>query len=187
MPSASKDTMLMGSKKEDLACKLTQEELLDRGQQLARVNSEIDQHETHSKQVKDDLKATESRLDAERAKWAGVVRARAEYRPVEVDMIADFKEGVVREIRTDTGEEVRARALTDAERQGKLKLHEDGKKPARPGVPSDAVTQLARKLYAENVSSDMTEDLAAAAKQVGVEYDELVEAIQELEAAFERR
>jgi hypothetical protein len=41
---------------------------------------------------------------------------------------ADFKAGLVRDIRVDTCATVRTRALSEAERQGALKLHAEGER-----------------------------------------------------------
>ena len=111
---------------EELPCRLTQEEWEERATRQADVVKEIEQHEGHEQQVKADLKATRTRLEAELAKLACQVKGHAEIRPITVEALADFRSGIVREVRVDTGEQVRTRALREEERQGSLKLHDDG-------------------------------------------------------------
>lgn len=111
---------LIGKHTEDLSCDLTSAEVLERGRRMAQVDGEIDAHTSHETNVKADLKATRARLEAERSKLAASVRSGTELRPVEVEHLADFEAGVVREIRIDTGRTVRDRVLLATERQLKL-------------------------------------------------------------------
>lgn len=115
---------IVGKKVEDLPVQLTQDEITERGQRLAAVDGEIESHLQREKEVKANLKATRSRLEAERSLLSMVVRNREEARPVRVTLHGDHEAGLVFEIRDDTGEVVRTRPLTDDDRQ--LRLVEEG-------------------------------------------------------------
>jgi hypothetical protein len=119
---------IIGKHVEDLSVKLSDEEVMERGNRLANIEGEIERHTSHETNVKADLKATRSRLEAERGRIAQQVRSRSELRPIEVEIVADFKAGLVRDIRVDTCATVRTRALSEAERQGALKLHAEGER-----------------------------------------------------------
>jgi hypothetical protein len=129
--TAAASSEVIASHTEELMVQLTRDEVEARAARMAQVEGELERHTAREGEVKATLKADRSRLEAERGRLAGVVRNRSELRPVEVRALADFKAGVVREIRQDTLEEVRARALSDAERQGQLRLHEEGKRAGK--------------------------------------------------------
>lgn len=107
---------------ESLPVKLTEEELLDLGQQLAQVESEVKAHEEHAVSVKAGLKHREAQLDAQRAEVASKIRAKSELREVNVETTADYKRGIATTTRLDTMVKVRERSLSIAERQGTLDL-----------------------------------------------------------------
>lgn len=114
---------VLSRKTETLECKLNEDELLDRGQQLARVDGELREHKSHADQVKSQLKADEARLDSERHFLASCVRNKSEPRSVEVECVLDSKNRRrVLEIRLDTGEVVRSRAAREDELQRDLPL-----------------------------------------------------------------
>jgi hypothetical protein len=96
--------------------------LLDRGQKLAQVEADLQDHQTHADQVKKELKARESQLKAERAFLANVVRARKEPRDVEVQAFLAERAGHVDDVRMDTGEVVRTRPAREGELRGRLPL-----------------------------------------------------------------
>ena len=111
---------------EELPCPLTKDEWAERATRQAEVVKELEAHTSKEQQVKASLKADRSRLEAELAKLATQVQGHSEVRPIDVEAVADFKSGTVREVRCDTGEQVRTRALREDECQGSLKLHDDG-------------------------------------------------------------
>jgi hypothetical protein len=118
------DTARLGDYSADLACKLTQVELLERGQKLAQVHEDLATHEAHAQNVKQELKAAEARLLDEGARLASIVRGKMEPRSVKVECWADYSRGVYYERRTDTGEVIPGseRPLRPEERQGVLRL-----------------------------------------------------------------
>lgn len=105
------------TEKRNLSCTLTDEELIERGEKLATLTQKIEQTEDAQASEKKQMKeALDGLYDAQRA-IATVVKTRAEYRDVDVEIVLDYDVLQVREVRTDTGELVKARAMTDAERQ----------------------------------------------------------------------
>jgi hypothetical protein len=123
-PEAKKPTLpeILFEGTESLPVKLTEDELLDLGQQLAQVESEVKAHEEHATSVKAGLKHREAQLDAQRAEVASKIRAKSEYRDVRVQTTADYKKGIATTVRLDLMQKVRDRALSIAERQGTLDL-----------------------------------------------------------------
>lgn len=105
---------------QQLPVKLTQDELLKRGAQLAQLHADFAQHQMHADSVKKDLKAKETALEAEGSRLAGIVRTGFEPRPVVVQRWHDFRRNVSYDLRIDTGETFGERALTGDERQGTL-------------------------------------------------------------------
>ena len=118
----SKDRMpeVIYTGEELLPVKLTEVELLDLGQQLAQVESEVKAHEEHAASVKAGLKHREAELAAQRAEVASKIRAKSEARQVEVETTADYKRGVATTVRLDTMIKIRDRQLSAEERQGAL-------------------------------------------------------------------
>lgn len=106
----------------ELPVELTNDELLERGQQLAQVEQRIRDEETHADAVKRDLKARMGNLLVDRARLADIVRRKQEPRPVQCEGWVRFHEGVYEEVRLDTGEIVAGsrRRLSDEEKQDSL-------------------------------------------------------------------
>jgi hypothetical protein len=111
---------------EELSCDLTAEEWETRASQLANTEAELEAHTSHELDVKATLKADRARLEAQRTKLAQQVRSHSEIRAVTVQALADFKAGIVSEVREDTGKLVRTRPISPEERQTSLDLHDQG-------------------------------------------------------------
>ena len=105
---------------EDLPVKLTEKEVAERSQRAAEVVEELEKHETHKKDVSADLKATQTRLQAELARLSMQVRNKTELRPVAIVCLPDYKRGTVTEFRADNDEKLRERAMREDERQTNL-------------------------------------------------------------------
>lgn len=101
----------------ELRCKLTEEELLDRARALANACEEVSAEERRQKEIKSDLKAQLEAKEAARAQLSAVVSAGAEYRSIDVEQVFDFETGMVTLYRTDTGEQIERRRMTEDERQ----------------------------------------------------------------------
>jgi hypothetical protein len=107
-----------------LPCKLNDDELRTKGDELAVTCQEIANEQTNAKQIKDQLKMKMSELEARKGQLALTISRREEYRDVEV--VVDFLEtgdnaGQVRETRKDTSEVMVIRPPMDSERQPELK------------------------------------------------------------------
>lgn len=107
---------------ERLPVKLTDAELLDFGQRLARCQQTLADHLSHAEAVKKDLKTKEAAIEADRSHLSGVIRDKAELRDVEVERWHDYAAGEYFERRTDTGEITYRRRLESHERQTALPL-----------------------------------------------------------------
>lgn len=105
---------------QELPVLLTEVELLDRGNDLATVDSLIRDEASHAKAVKDELKQRMANLELRRSTLARVVREKREPRPVQCEGWARFAEGIYEVVRIDTGEVVPGtrRRLNDGEAQG---------------------------------------------------------------------
>jgi hypothetical protein len=115
------EDMDVGEKRdESILCRLTEEELIDRGNQLAVAIDGQKAVETKKKQLMEQIK-TETEV-ANHKVWMlkQVVLDKAESRTIEVEAIADHLSSRVNIIRTDTGEVVGSREMRSEERQQPL-------------------------------------------------------------------
>lgn len=114
------DVMFGGYSRERLFVKLSDLELLERGQQLASVEKVFDDVEDELKTVSASMRAA---LKSHRAKiqaLSKVVNERKEERMVKIVDRADYRTNEMQTIRIDTGDIVRSRTLTREEMQGTL-------------------------------------------------------------------
>lgn len=102
---------------EKLPVQLSDEEVRLRGEELAAKRKEWEAVKAEAKAAAQAAKSQLDELDTDISELARVVRARTEWRDVEVIEQRDFDRGLVETIRTDTGEVVRSRAMTGGERQ----------------------------------------------------------------------
>lgn len=112
----------LSQKQEHLEVKLGPSEVMERGEQLARAQGDLEELAGRESSAKAALKADRARIEAEIQRLALAVRNRAETRPVAVRVEADYGDGLAYEIREDTLEVVRTRPLTETERQGELPI-----------------------------------------------------------------
>jgi hypothetical protein len=124
---------------EKLPCSLSDDEVRQRGEELARrirAREELDEaRRENQKDYRDRL----AELDLEIATLAREVRDRTAYREVGVVMHRNLATRTVEWVRRDTGEVVRQRPMTDDELQGQLwelERRQDGVK-----VPSAAESE----------------------------------------------
>lgn len=124
-----------GETTEPLPVALTDAELIDRGGQLAKVEDDMRQLDGQESDAKAEFKARRSKLEGIRGALSRVVRDRKETRPVVLEMIADYVQGIVEYVRTDTGELVKDRPMGEAERQqGLFQKAEQTELPAQAEV-----------------------------------------------------
>jgi hypothetical protein len=103
-----------------LPVRLTQAELLERGKALALVRQDCNHIESDMKLTvrafKDRIEIREAEID----RLAEIVDLEAEPRPVECRNVRDMNRGVIEVVRTDTGEIVESRVMTELERQTRM-------------------------------------------------------------------
>ena len=102
---------------EKLPCLLSEDELRQRGEELARMVGERDDLEAERAAASKEAKDTIGRLELRLAQLASEVRARTVYRDVTVHAVANFQTKALEWIRLDTGEVVRQRPLSFEELQ----------------------------------------------------------------------
>jgi hypothetical protein len=101
----------------NLPVKLTEEELLKAGDELAKIVQDIGAEEDRQADRKAGMKAALAILEGRRTQVAIKISRREEFRGVRVDVYMDIPRGIVQEIRQDTGEVITTRQMTDTERQ----------------------------------------------------------------------
>lgn len=102
---------------EKLTVKLTDEARMVRAKQLAEANREHVQKVDEKKALVSALTAQEKEITARIGLLSAAVALGIEPADVEVKGYLDFKNGLVRYRRSDTGEEVKTRAIREEERQ----------------------------------------------------------------------
>jgi hypothetical protein len=100
-----------------LSCRLTDPELLKKGAELAATVQDLADEEKRQNDVKAQLKAKVTELEARRSGLAITVSRKEEHRDVEVDIYHDYVRGIVEDIRRDTGEIVHTRPMSEDEKQ----------------------------------------------------------------------
>ena len=105
-----------------LKCVLTDKELQQKGAELADAIDEGKRLEAEFTEVKQQFKGKIDGATGRVAALASTIRAKSEYRSVKCSRVFDFEAGLVREIRTDTYEEIGSRMMTDTDRQQHLPL-----------------------------------------------------------------
>lgn len=105
-----------------LPVKLTDEELLKVGGQLAATVQDIGAEEGRQADLKAQMKARLAELEGRRTNLAYTISRKEEYRDVEVDIFSDYQRGVVEDIRRDSGEVLITRVMTEHERQQQLPM-----------------------------------------------------------------
>lgn len=106
----------------NLPCRLTEPELLDRADQLSVVVQETNAEEGRQTDVKAQMKAKLTELDARKTRLAITIGRKEEYRDVEVELMADIQAGTVTTYRMDTSEALETRPMSEQERQTALPL-----------------------------------------------------------------
>lgn len=96
---------------------LTDDERLEKADELAEASQAVDNANANKRYVLSQMQTEIKTAEARREKLAGIVSSKREYREVTVEVQFDFEKGEYREIRTDTGELVTQRSMTDDERQ----------------------------------------------------------------------
>jgi len=103
-----------------LKVKLTDPEVLEFADQLARSVDESTRLEEEKKALTDSFKAKITEVEAKIQKLTNYVRNRYDYRPVDCEQTMDNNKGTSVIVRIDTNEVIEERNLTYEERQGNL-------------------------------------------------------------------
>jgi hypothetical protein len=109
---------------EELSCELNDVEWNNRARELAEAHKEVARQEERKKTVSSGLANDVKIAKAKESKLADVVATREEQREVTVEVKYDYELGTVSKTRTDTGEVISDREMTDDERQVELELHD---------------------------------------------------------------
>jgi hypothetical protein len=109
----------------DLKCELSREEVEERAQEAASILERRDQKEADAKEEAKRRKNEIAQLDLEHRILSSEVRSKTTTRPVECERVYDYDAGKVTEYRSDTGEKLHSRNMTDSERQKDLDLGDD--------------------------------------------------------------
>ncbi len=105
---------------EHLPCKLTEEDMLQRGAELSAAELNLAEQKEEAKAVRASLTAMEKKLQGVVSYLAVVLKDGEEDREVECQSIAKFDKEEVIIQRLDTGDVIRKRPLTDQDRQSPL-------------------------------------------------------------------
>ena len=107
---------------EELSCELNEVEWDNRARELADSIKKHEQEVQRKKDVMKEIGADVSRAAAQVTKLGNIVSTRREQRDVTVEVKYDYELGTVTKTRTDTGEIITTREMTDSERQAELDL-----------------------------------------------------------------
>lgn len=108
-----------------LPCRLTDEEKLHYGQSAAKLHNDINEKEMAVLVYALSAKGEIEEMESEESRQLRCIATGTEWRDVEVDVIYDYATGYVRYIRTDTGEEVDLRPMTQKEQQRRFDFEGD--------------------------------------------------------------
>ena len=108
----------------NLKCALTQEEISDASEKMARRIADKDGLENEFDSVKQQFKDRIGAAELDVSNCARLVREKAEFRFVDCEEVKDFDAGRFSVIRLDTEEVIASRKLRMDERQGRLPLEE---------------------------------------------------------------
>ena len=113
--------IIIGSEARNLPCKLSDDDLRERADELATTVQAIENEEARQASVKAELKAKMTELVSRQSRLAQVVSRKEEYRDVKV-LLELHTNDLLAEIREDTGEIIRTRPAKDYELQKKLTI-----------------------------------------------------------------
>jgi hypothetical protein len=95
---------------------LTDDEIQARGEQLAKIVEEGVALAVAHKSMREVMREEADRVDAQIHRLAAIVRERVEERSVEVELRLNLTLGLVEEVRIDSGEIVKSRAVTEEDK-----------------------------------------------------------------------
>lgn len=95
-------------------------EISEMAAELAQRTSELETAEDEKKAIVSDLKSRIDTLTSTVRQAATKINNGYEMRNVKCEVVEDFKAGTIKHIRTDTGEIVRTKKMSDEDRQQKI-------------------------------------------------------------------
>jgi hypothetical protein len=149
MPDGRKVQRKIVTLKETLRCQLTPQEHLAKAQEMARAHNDVAAEIQRQTDVKTELKARLSRLEGILDELSTVVGSGHEWRTVIVSEVFSYATRTVTKVRTDTGETLSERGMSDQEMQMALPLKDDKKKAedaAKAGKGTDPAKPLTAKV-----------------------------------------
>jgi hypothetical protein len=125
---------------------LTDEEVRQRGELLAKACQDLEELKGAQKEEKELMKIALQRAEGDISRLVTQVRDRAETRHVQVEMRINIGLGIVEEVRLDTGEVVRTRDATQDDKMRAQALAQDDffeakKDPAPPEISDGGADQ----------------------------------------------
>lgn len=84
---------------------------------MGQANTEIGAAEDQLAAVKSQFKSRIDAAVAKRNEYAGIINAGCEYKSVECQLIKNYSDGTISNVRMDTGKQVGSRLMTSEERQ----------------------------------------------------------------------
>lgn len=108
---------VVSEKEQLLPVRLTEQERVSRGRELAQTLSDIKSEESRAEMVKASLKSAMASLEARRDELGVVVQRGEEIRSVKVQDVADDSALRIARVRMDTGEVLTEREMTADEKQ----------------------------------------------------------------------
>jgi hypothetical protein len=145
---------------EELSCELNDVEWQNRARELADAHKEVAIQEQRKKDIVKELGHDVSMAKTKESKLADTVATKRELRDVTVQVKYDYELGTVEKTRTDTGEIISTREMTDQERQAELDFHdandviEEGRAAER--AEEDADEEADDETEAEDVGESET-------------------------------
>lgn len=106
--------------KRTLPVKLTEEERLQRADGLANALQQVQDRKIEKRAVVREADRLIAEAEQEAVELRDAVATGREYQEVIVHKVYDYEKATVTEVRTDTGETIKSRGMTDEERQAKL-------------------------------------------------------------------
>lgn len=103
-----------------LPVKLTEEERLQRADGLANALQQVQDRKVEKRRVTKEADKQIAEAEQEAVELRDAVATGREYQEVIVHKVFDYEQATVTEVRTDTGETIKSRGMTDEERQAKL-------------------------------------------------------------------
>lgn len=103
-----------------LKCQLTQEEVLQAGDDLATALDNLKQLLAEKESVVKSFKAKEAEIEANITAKQVLVRNKYDYRPIECNNVLDYETTECYVIRIDTNEEIIRRTMSEDEKQTTL-------------------------------------------------------------------